>query len=66
MEQVTIVDCGELTGDQKLSADQCDHLKSYDEEPVISVHAQKVIDERKAKQEVEAKKRAQEAEEKAA
>lgn len=60
-KQVTIVDCGELTGDQKLSADQCDYLKIYDEAPVISKYAQEVLDDREKKlaadAELEAKKK---------
>lgn len=32
---VIIHDCGELTGDNKLTADQCDFLKSYDLPPEI-------------------------------
>jgi len=34
LKQVTVADCGELTGDDKLSADKADFLSSYTDIPM--------------------------------
>ena len=60
LKQVTIIDCGELTGDDKLTAEKADYLPSYSEIPMqmTDIHdkEEEEEDEEEEKKETEEKK----------
>jgi len=42
-----MVDCGELKGEDKLTAEQCDFLHTYDEAPIVPQSSKDAIEERR-------------------